>query len=116
VFNINPGFTIDSVKFDPDQRLVSANNEVSLGIKDILAGKELKLMPNPAGDFLYVQNNPGKVNSIEILNMDGKKESVSLKNEEDNSVEINTQKLKPGMYLLRIVYNDGIVTRKFIKE
>jgi aminopeptidase N len=116
VFNINPGFTIDSVKFDPDQRLVSANNEVSLGINDILAGKELKLMPNPAGDFLYVQNNPGKVNSIEILDMDGKKESVSLKNEDDKSVEINTQKLKPGMYLLRIVYNDGIVTRKFIKE
>jgi hypothetical protein len=116
VFTINPGFTIDSVKFDPDQRLVSANNEISLGINDILAGSDLKLMPNPAGDFLYVQLDAGKVNSIDILNMEGKQQSISLKKEEETVIGINIQNFKPGLYLLRIVYNDGIVTRKFIKE
>jgi hypothetical protein len=56
------------------------------------------------------------VNSFDILNLDGKKESISLKKEEETGIEINIQNLKPGMYLLRIVYNEGIITRKFAKE
>jgi hypothetical protein len=56
------------------------------------------------------------VNSIDILNMEGKKESISLKKIDEKDIEINTQKLKSGMYLLRINSNKGIVTKKFIKE
>jgi hypothetical protein len=46
--------------------------------------------------------------------MEGKQQSFRLKEEEETSIEIDTQKLKPGMYLLRIGYTEGIVTRKFI--
>jgi len=86
-----------------------------VGIDDLPAGKELTLMPNPAGDFLSVQHNLGKINSLEILSMDGKKESVRIKKDEKTDIEINIQTLKSGLYLLRIAYKDGIVTKKFIK-
>ena len=116
-FTANPGFTIDSMQFDPDLRLISVKNKITAaGIDELPAGKELKLMPNPAGDYLYVQHNMDKINSLEIFNMEGKQESLNLIKDEKTDIKLNIQKLKSGIYLLRIAYKDGIVTTKFIKE
>ncbi len=76
----------------------------------------VEIYPNPVSDFLYVQLKTGNVNSLEILNMDGKKESIRLNNEKESGFDINTEKLKSGIYLLKIVYKDGTVTKKFVKE
>jgi len=113
-FNVNPGFSIDTTKFDPDQRLVTSNNSVTLGIDDLPVGKTLVLMPNPANDFLILQHNMGQISSLEILSMDGKSKKINSKKGEDFNLKINTQNLKTGMYLLRIGYKEGIVTRKFV--
>jgi hypothetical protein len=109
LFVTNPGFKIDSLKFDPDLWLVSANNKLNL-----LASTSLVLMPNPASDFLYVQQNLGIINSYEIFSMDGKLVANEPENEAIARLEINTRNLKAGMYLLRIIYEDRIETRKFI--
>jgi aminopeptidase N len=113
-FSFNPGFAIDSIQFDPDLWLVSSRNTITLGINDLPVGKELSLLPNPATDFLVVQHNLGKINSLAILDMAGKQQSVRLKKEDETSIELITRNFKPGMYLLRIVYKEGVVTRKFI--
>ena len=73
-------------------------------------------MPNPASNFLYVQHNLGQIKSLDILSMDGKQEKVTLKKKEETNFEIDTRNLKPGMYLLRIGYKEGKVTRKFVIE
>jgi hypothetical protein len=115
-FIVDPGFIIDSMQFDPHLRLLAVYKKTTTGVDDLPAGKELKLMPNPAGDYLYVQHNLGKINSLVILCMDGKQESISLKKEDETGIEINTENLKSGMYMIRIAFKDGIVTRMFIKE
>jgi len=89
---------------------------VATGITGPAESAGYQIFPNPVNDFLHIQLNTGKVKSIEILNMVGKMESISLKSEEGKDIEINTQKLKSGMYMLRIAYDDGIVTKKFVKE
>ncbi len=114
MFDINPGFTITSIKFDPDLWLISANNKVTLGIDDLPAGKELKLMPNPANDFLMIRHTLGKISSFDILTMDGKTQVSTLKKQGSDYFEIDTRNLKPGIYLLRIWYKEGSVTRKFM--
>ena len=114
VFNVNPGFAIDSMKFDPELWLVSAHNSLTLGIDDLPVGKQISVMPNPANDFLIIQHNLGKINSIEIIDMNGKQHPVRLKKEDETSFSVNTQKLKSGMYFLHIAYKEGVVTRKFI--
>ncbi|MFA5971839.1 MAG: M1 family aminopeptidase [Lentimicrobiaceae bacterium] len=110
-FVTNPGFEIDSVKFDPELWLVSANNTISF---TRLPADKLTLMPNPAGDFLYVQHNFGQINSLEIISMTGISEKAKLVKEEEYLLTIDTQELKSGGYLLRIGTSDGFVTRKFI--
>jgi len=114
VFAASTGFAIDSVKFDPDLWLISAHNTVTLGKNELPAGKTLVLQPNPANDFLYVKHNLGKILSLEILSLDGKQVTNPKIVEEGKGLKINIQQLKPGMYLLRINYPEGIVTRKLL--
>ena len=114
LFSVNPGFTVDSVQFDPDLWLISANNKVSLGTDELPAGKNLLIMPNPASDILYVQHNLDEINTFEIMTLDGKQEAVRSSIENDTRVKINIQHLKAGIYLLRIGFGEGSVTRKFV--
>jgi aminopeptidase N len=114
VFLTNPGFIVQSIKFDPDLWLISANNTTPLSINDLPAGKELKLMPNPANDFLVIRHNLGTIISFDMMTLDGKTEPVTLTKQGNEQMEIDTRNLKPGMYLLRIKYNEGTVTKKFI--
>jgi aminopeptidase N len=106
---VNPGFKIDSSKFDPDLCLVSSKNKINQ-----LAGTSLMLMPNPAGDFLYVEQNLGIIKSFEIFTMDGKLVANEKEKESFARLEINTRNLKAGVYLLKIIYADRIETRKFV--
>jgi aminopeptidase N len=109
LFFINTGFKIDSVKFDPDQRLVSAYNKVNL-----LTSKSLVLKPNPARDILYVEQNLGVISNLEIYTTEGKL-AVSQPGKQGSALtEINISNLKSGVYLLRITFEEKIETRKFV--
>ncbi len=109
LFFVNPGFKIDSIKFDPDFRLVSANNKINI-LNDI----SLVLMPNPAGDILYVKQNMGIIGSFEIFTIDGKSVARQQENEATALLAINTRNLKSGVYILKIYFEDALVTRKFV--
>jgi hypothetical protein len=111
---VNPGFVIKAVIFDPDLWLLSKNNSISLGINDLPKGKKLILVPNPASDFLLIQHNLGKINSMEIMTLDGKSDPIEFNNTGDTEQKINIQHLKAGTYLLRIGYKESAITRKFI--
>jgi sugar lactone lactonase YvrE/photosystem II stability/assembly factor-like uncharacterized protein len=94
-----------------------SRNLPTLGINQIPEKPMIGLYPNPVTDMLHVKLNEGiKVKAIEILNTVGKMESISLKSLAGTDVEINTQNLKPGIYLLRIDSDAGIVSGKFIKN
>lgn len=114
IFTANPGFIIDSVKFDPELWLVSANNIVTSVKDELPSGKYLTMMPNPASNFLNVKHNLGTINSVEIITLNGKLEIDQSAIAEESGFEINIQHLKPGTYLLRIGYKEGFVTRKFV--
>jgi aminopeptidase N len=114
IFTVNTGFTIDSVVFDPELWLVSANNTITSTKDELPVGKSLALMPNPASDFLNIQHNLGRLNSVEILTLEGKLAISQLSIQDNTSLAIDIRQLKPGAYLLRIGYKQGYVTRKFV--
>ena len=72
--------------------------------------------PNPVSDFLNIRHNLGKLNSIDLLTIEGKKQEIQLDKKNGNDFVLNTQRLKSGIYLLYINYTGGILTRKFVKK
>jgi gluconolactonase len=76
----------------------------------------VEMYPNPAGDMLHIRYvNTAKINSIDVMNLDGKKEQVRMNNKE-TGIELNIQNLNPGMYLLRLISEEGMIMKKFVKE
>ena len=72
--------------------------------------ENLLVYPNPAKDVVKVKSSD-KILSIEILNTQGQ---VISSSQDSNSVELSN--VAKGMYLLRITTDEGIQTKRIIKE
>lgn len=75
----------------------------------------LEVFPNPVNGILFVKHQLGKLIGVYLVSMDGKNQSIQLNQQKDTGFELNTQQLKPGIYLLKIVSTTGMATRKFVK-
>jgi len=116
-FSFKPDFRIDSVFFDPQNKILYYQSELTLNqvsqnqteIED-----QMFIMPNPAKGFLKVQHMPGLINYMQIFDLDGKSEITSPVIQKDTLLELNIQSLQPGMYFLKIGTPEWTETRKFI--
>lgn len=88
-------FTVDSCK-------VSAIAELALS--------SLKIFPNPANNKLFVELNKNLTNvKMNVIDSRGK-EVISTTSKQDF---MNLENLQQGIYFIRIVANEGVVTRRF---
>lgn len=67
------------------------------------------IFPNPVNNELYIQTN-GKINSVKIYDLKG-----NLITEGTEKI-INVVDFSEGLYILKIETNNGVYTKKFIKE
>ncbi|MEZ5059536.1 MAG: T9SS type A sorting domain-containing protein [Saprospiraceae bacterium] len=75
---------------------------------------QINLYPNPTSNFLHFQfSDHLKLNQIEVFSLNGK---LQFKLEEIQSCEINLQNLPAGMYTIRFVFEDGVVSKKILKK
>lgn len=76
---------------------------------DIPAFENLAVYPNPVTDMLNVKAD-SKISKVQIVNLSGQ---VVLETEVmSNETRINTSNLNSGLYLLNIISDKGMVTRK----
>ncbi len=91
---------------------------LAVGIEDKDENSSFSLYPNPAGDYIniYFKGLAMDPELIQILDMTGKiiHESKEINNE--SPIQINSQNLKPGIYLLKIYSGKDILSKKIIKK
>lgn len=85
-------------------------SETIVDVKNIIADKSLDIYPNPVSDNLFV-NCTEKIDRIEIYDMAGSKRMAF-----SGINQINVCRLSQGAYLMKIFTNDGVLTRKFMKN
>lgn len=75
--------------------------------------------PNPARTFLnFSARGTGENITVEVHNVQGQaifRENI-MNYQEGNVDQVNTENLKPGIYILRISGENGTVVKKFVKE
>lgn len=124
----NP-YTLSNLEFSTeyDAYLVAncTNGETSLptetihfttegdGINDFIADNT-KLFPNPANNIITIQNNHAMMNTVAVYDVYGKLLNTISVN--SNSVDINVAHLADGMYFARIMTDNGIITKSFVKK
>jgi len=117
-FNVKLDFKVDSIVFDPEQWLCAGFEKTNyLKTVDLKDAEGILLYPNPANEIISIELEENiYIDNITIWDIDGK-------NIIKNSIQANIQKAKipvstlnSGMYLMKIVSNDGVFVKRFIKE
>jgi len=111
IFRIYPGFEIDSVKFDPEQWLISASNSVTLKRKT----EVVTMYPNPVIDFLRISIPGNNLEDFEVFDSPGRSVNLSYK-QEGAGLSIDVRELKAGLYFIRIKAGGEYKVIKFIRK
>ena len=82
------------------------------GFEEAVVNK-LNIYPNPATNYINIQSE-SLIKTISILDFTGKK--VAYENAHNNLYQLNTSKLKPGIYLLMIETEAAGYTERMIIE
>lgn len=92
---------------------VTLTYDAALSIDNNEFSKAIKLFPNPVNDILQIRNsNNVAINKIEIFNILGKK--VQVVKEPKSS--INVSSLPKGIYLMNIITEKGVTTKRIVKK
>jgi hypothetical protein len=79
---------------------VLGNTSVSEHNKD----SELKIFPNPTGDFLMIDVDGEPLRAVSVYDVEGK---LVISKRFVASGVLDVTSIKPGSYLLRVEYADG---------
>jgi hypothetical protein len=118
-FSVQLSFHADSLIFDPDSWIISANNTVN-NVRSLTIDNSISVFPNPSADLLSVQtgNSITGKGFVKIVDGNGKlvleKELLFSASNNQHFIDIST--LSIGLYLITIETENGTVTQKFVKE
>lgn len=109
---VDPGFSPDSIKLDPDLWIISANNQVLLDSTEPLPYPGIRIFPNPTRDFIRITTNDRNAD-LSITDLKG---STVIAKKNFNQFEwIDVRGLKQGVYIIRMTGADFSVEERFIK-
>jgi len=109
VFDIQTGFRADSVLFDPNRWIISANNTVMGNHKT--PDNEIRLMPNPVKDRFGIGGNLPPEAPVILYNMAG----VAVFETKAGQLPADIAHLKPGLYILKIFLPDRTLALKLTR-
>lgn len=90
-------------------------NAFTLNTHEFLASK-INILPNPSHDFLTVSNQSNSILShFEVLDSHGRS-ILNQKNDHTNGAKIDVSNFANGIYFLKIISNEGTITKKIIKN
>lgn len=90
-----------------------------VGISEQSAGLATAAFPNPATDFLYCRPAADGCRLIEVFDLTGRRliaEFLPLHASQDQVHVIDVKDLTPGIYYLKFVFDEAVVTGKFEKQ
>lgn len=87
-----------------------AYNGIYSGVESTLVADELKIYPNPATDYAVVGYDGG-IRSIEVYSMNG---AVVARAEAANRIDLSG--LQPGIYVVSVMTDSGVVRKQLIKR
>ena len=113
-FTIDPGFIPDSVFFDPDDRLITRDNQVVIGINELLPERLFRVFPNPARDVLMIESDL-RIDAVWFITPDGRIAAPSdLRRINSRLLQVNTAGMGTGFRMLGLQSSGKMYYRKLL--
>lgn len=93
---------------DASKAYSDPSTQGTLATQHISVEEQFSIYPNPASEKVFIKG--GKVSSVEMYSMDGRKMNVVLNNDQS----INISHLTKGTYILQLKIKEKITTKKLI--
>lgn len=88
--------------------------EIPVGIEPVGTEKtSIQLFPNPAQEYVNITSSE-KMMSVQVFNSMG--QQVITNTAGGNALQLNTQNLESGLYVVQVRTESGFATRKFMKK
>ncbi|WP_310991661.1 M1 family aminopeptidase [Aequorivita marina] len=111
-FQVAVPFTVQSVQFDPENDIISKNNQVVLGTQDLTLDNRVLLYPNPTSDKINFQKPQDlQVNQVRIYNTLGQ-----LLYAEKYTDTIDVSKFAKGILFVQMETSKGVINKTLVKE
>lgn len=85
-----------------------------LGFKEVISQNSLQIYPNPVENTLFIKVSNLEVKLLQLFDANGRlireMENISAQDQMDVSA------LKQGLYYIRLITEEGVVSKKFIKQ
>jgi Leucine-rich repeat (LRR) protein len=91
---------------------ITISNQTA-GINENGVAELVEVYPNPVSNILFIQLGEQKATAINILDLSGKVVQTIANN---NVKSIDVSDLQQGVYILKVVTNKGVSTKRFIKQ
>lgn len=116
VFNATLPFTIDSVFFDPELWILSANPTV-LSVDELENSvNQFIIYPNPSAANVNIWvSKTKKINSIKMYDALGRDVTPFIIEKSNNFYELQTQSFSRGNYIIEIEITDKLIRQKWNK-
>jgi hypothetical protein len=93
--------------------------DIPNSIVNVRNNNDLSIYPNPANDYIIIDQslNSGIISKVEILDIEGKvvlsKQILTGSANDMSRLDIST--LKSGVYVCRVIVNEAVISKKFVK-
>ena len=115
LFTVQLSGSIDSVKFDPEYKIISENN-VTQNISLIDNGSKIKVFPNPVKDEVTISlgDLPLQIKHIYLTDIKGRQTPLQFK--DSNYQKINISEFASGSYIITVETDKFNFNKKIIVE
>ncbi|WP_313114808.1 M1 family aminopeptidase [Aequorivita sediminis] len=111
-FQPSVNFTVQNVQFDPENDIISRNDQVILGVNDFTLENQIVLYPNPTSGKINLNKSESlQVSQVRIFNALGQ-----LLYAEAYSESINVSSLPSGILFFQLETSKGVINKTIVKN
>jgi hypothetical protein len=107
-------FQIQESDLNINSRFRLVGSSPVLSTKAGISKDKVEIFPNPTNDKFFVFG-ASEVSEIQIADLNGK-QLKKIVNQENSTIEISTDGLSQGIYILKLISPQGIKTQKLVKN
>jgi aminopeptidase N len=114
-YSVNPGFRPDSILFDPDMWIVSANDTVMMSVEEYPPNHLFSIFPNPVTNDVNIHFSSYAFQGANLYDISGRLVRSVNTVVKQGDIKLKMSDITKGIYFIKVIFDDRAITDKLVK-